>query len=162
MAAVLMTDKIYQVIADNSEKNIMFGSGFTASAHPVACAVALENIKILEDDKLMERVPILEPQFQRRLKMLEEIDIVGESRGIGLMGAVELVHDKSPSKPFSPVGSAGPVIAECAHKNGLIVRAIGDTLAVCPPLIITEEQIDELFDKFSKSLKDGSEILSSR
>ena len=162
MAAVLMTDKIYQVIADNTEKNVMFGSGFTASAHPVACAVALENIKILEDDKLMERVPILEPHFQKRLKMLEEIDIVGEARGVGLMGAVEVVHDKSPSKQFDPVGSAGPVIAECAHKNGLIVRAIGDTLAVCPPLIITEEQIDELFDKFSQSLIDGSEILKSR
>ena len=75
-----MTDQIYQVIADNTQKNTMFGSGFTASAHPVACAVALENIKILEDDKLMERVPILAPQFQRRLKMLEEIDIVGENR----------------------------------------------------------------------------------
>ena len=123
---------------------------------------ARENIKILEDDKLMERVPILEPHFQKRLKMLEEIDIVGEARGVGLMGAVEVVHDKSPSKQFDPVGSAGPVIAECAHKNGLIVRAIGDTLAVCPPLIITEEQIDELFDKFSQSLIDGSEILKSR
>ena len=162
MAAVLMTDKIYQVIADNTEKNVMFGSGFTASAHPVACAVALENIKILEEDKLMERVPILEPHFLKRLKMLEEIDIVGEARGVGLMGAVEVVHDKSPSKPFDPIGSAGPVIAECAHKNGLIVRAIGDTLAVCPPLIITEEQIDELFDKFSQSLIDGSKILANR
>ena len=78
------------------------------------------------------------------------------------MGAVEVVQDKSPAKPFNPVGSAGPVIAECGHKNGLIVRAIGDTLAVCPPLIITEEQIDELFDKFSKSLIDGSKLLKEK
>ena len=110
----------------------------------------------------MDRVPKLQDQFQERLNMLEDIDIVGESRGIGLMGAVEVVHDKSPFKPFNPVGSAGPVIAECAHNNGLIVRAIGDTLAVCPPLIITEEQIDELFDKFSKSLKDGSKLLKEK
>ena len=162
MAAVLMTDKIYQVIADNTQKNIMFGSGFTASAHPVACAVALENISVIEENKLMDRVPMLQGQFQERLNMLEDIDIVGEARGIGLMGAVEVVHDKSPSKPFNPVGSAGPVIAECAHKNGLIVRAIGDTLAVCPPLIITEEQIDELFDKFTQSLIDGSKLLKEK
>ena len=159
MGVVLLTDKIYQTIADNTVKNSLYGSGFTSAGHPVACAVALENIKILEEDGLMDRVPVLEPIFQQRLKNLEEKELVGEARGVGLMGAVELVSDKKTLSTFAPIGSAGPVLAEVGHSEGIILRAIGDVLAVCPPLIITEEEINELFDRFERTLDKGLEAI---
>ena len=159
MGVVLMTNRIYQAIADNTVKNNLYGSGFTSSGHPVACAVALANIKILEEDGLMDRVPILEPIFQQRLKNLEEKELVGEARGVGLMGAVELVSDKKTLSTFDPIGSAGPVLAEVGHSEGIILRAIGDVLAVCPPLIITEDEINELFDRFERTLDKGLEAI---
>ena len=140
MGVVLMTDKIYEPIAENTVKNNLYGSGFTSAGHPVACAVALENIKILEEEGLMERVSSLEPIFQERLKNLEKKELVGEARGVGLMGAVELVSDKDSSAPFDPLGSAGPILAETGHSEGIILRAIGDVLAVCPPLIIEKKR----------------------
>ena len=155
MGVVLMTDKMYEPIAENTVKNNLYGSGFTSAGHPVACAVALENIKILEEEGLMERVPSLEPVFQERLKNLENKELVGEARGVGLMGAVELVKDKETSIPFDPIGSAGPVLAEIGHSEGIILRAIGDVLAVCPPLIIKENEIHELFDRFENTLDKG-------
>ena len=159
MGVVLLTNRIYQAIADNTVKNNLYGSGFTSSGHPVACAVALANIKILEEDGLMDRVPILEPIFQQRLKNLEEKELVGEARGVGLMGAVELVSDKKTLSTFDPIGSAGPVLAEVGHSEGIILRAIGDVLAVCPPLIITEDEINELFDRFERTLDKGLEAI---
>ena len=159
MGVVLLTDRIYQAIADNSVKNNLYGSGFTSAGHPVACAVALANIKILEEDGLMDRVPVLEPIFQQRLKNLEEKELVGEARGVGLMGAVELVSDKKTLSTFDPIGSAGPVLAEVGHSEGIILRAIGDVLAVCPPLIITENEINELFDRFERTLDKGLEAI---
>ena len=159
MGVVLLTDRIYQAIADNTVKNNLYGSGFTSSGHPVACAVALANIKILEEDGLMDRVPVLEPIFQQRLKNLEEKELVGEARGVGLMGAVELVSDKKTLSTFDPIGSAGPVLAEVGHSEGIILRAIGDVLAVCPPLIITEDEINELFDRFERTLDKGLEAI---
>ena len=159
MGVVLLTNRIYQAIADNTVKNNLYGSGFTSSGHPVACAVALANIKILEEDGLMSRVPVLEPIFQQRLKNLEEKELVGEARGVGLMGAVELVSDKKTLSTFDPIGSAGPVLAEVGHSEGIILRAIGDVLAVCPPLIITEDEINELFDRFERTLDKGLEAI---
>ena len=159
MGVVLLTNRIYQAIADNTVKNNLYGSGFTSSGHPVACAVALANIKILEEDGLMDRVPVLEPIFQQRLKNLEEKELVGEARGVGLMGAVELVSDKKTLSTFDPIGSAGPVLAEVGHSEGIILRAIGDVLAVCPPLIITEDEINELFDRFERTLDKGLEAI---
>ena len=159
MGVVLLTNRIYQAIADNTVKNNLYGSGFTSSGHPVACAVALANIKILEEDGLMSRVPVLEPIFQQRLKNLEKKELVGEARGVGLMGAVELVSDKKTLSTFDPIGSAGPVLAEVGHSEGIILRAIGDVLAVCPPLIITEDEINELFDRFERTLDKGLEAI---
>ena len=107
----------------------------------------------------MERVSSLEPIFQERLKNLEK-ELVGEARGVGLMGAVELVSDKDSSAPFDPpLGSAGPILAETYHSEGIILRAIGDVLAlaVCPPLIIEENEIHELFDRFENTLDKGLE-----
>jgi 4-aminobutyrate--pyruvate transaminase len=131
----------------------VFGHGFTASGHPVGTAVALENIDIIEEKDLVGAVRRNAPQFQERLHAFASHPLVGEARGIGLIGALEFVSDKATKAPFDPPGSCGARIAELCHEEGLIIRAIGDVIAFCPPLIITPQEIDEMFDRFGRALK---------
>ena len=152
LSAILFTDKVYQVLADNSAKIGVFAHGFTASGHPVATAVAMENLDILEERELLTVARRLGPQFQARLQGFADHPLVGEARGFGLIGALEFVADKATTAMPSPVGSYGAKLVELCHEEGLIIRAIGDVIAFCPPLIITSEQIDELFDRFGRAL----------
>ena len=152
LSAILFTDKIYQTIADNSAKIGVFAHGFTASGHPVATAVALENLDILEERGLLTVAQTLGPQFQGRLQGFASHPLLGEARGIGLIGALEFVADKSTKAPPSPVGTYGARLVELCHEEGLIIRAIGDVIAFCPPLVITPAQIDEMFDRFGRAL----------
>ena len=152
LSAVLMTDKIYQTLADNSAKIGVFAHGFTASGHPVATAVALENLDILEERELLTVARRLGPQFQARLRKFADHPRVGEARGVGLIGALEFVADKTTKAFPDPVGSIGGRLADLCHEEGLIIRAIGDVIAFCPPLIITPNEIDELFDRFGRAL----------
>jgi 4-aminobutyrate--pyruvate transaminase len=92
------------------------------------------------------------PHFQERLRQLGNHPLVGEARGMGLIGAVELVNDKQSKKSFDPAVGAGPLAADLALENGLVVRAAGDTVAICPPLIINDGEIDQLFDRLSLAL----------
>ena len=153
LSAILFTDRIYQTLADNSAKIGVFAHGFTASGHPVATAVALENLDIFEERDLVGAARKLAPQFQARLRSFADHPLVGEARGIGLIGALEFVADKTTKAPVEPAGSLGGKLAELCHEEGLIIRAIGDTIAFCPPLIITSAQIDDLFDRFGRALK---------
>ena len=153
LSAILFTDKIYQTLADNSAKIGVFAHGFTASGHPVATAVALENLDIFEERDLVGSARKLAPQFQARLRSFADHPLVGEARGVGLVGALEFVADKTTKAPVEPPGSLGAKLADLCHEEGLIIRAIGDTIAFCPPLIITSAQIDDLFDRFGRALK---------
>jgi len=153
LSAILFTDKVYQTLADNSNKIGVFGHGFTASGHPVGTAIALENLDIIEERDLVGAAARLSPQFQARLRAFAEHPNVGEARGVGLIGALEFVADKTTKAPVDPAGSLGGKLAELCHEEGLIIRAIGDTIAFCPPLIITPTQIDDLFDRFGRALK---------
>ncbi|MEX2482784.1 MAG: aminotransferase [Gammaproteobacteria bacterium] len=152
LSAVVVKDEIYQAFVDASEEMGMFGHGFTYSGHPVACAVGLKTLEIYERDGLFEHAAKLAPQFQERLQRFRDHPLVGEARGIGLIGAVELVADRKTKAGFNPPGKVGAVCLEHCQANGLICRAIGDVMAFCPPLIITSEQVDELFDKFELAL----------
>ncbi|MEQ8661876.1 MAG: aminotransferase class III-fold pyridoxal phosphate-dependent enzyme, partial [Gammaproteobacteria bacterium] len=129
-----------------------FGHGFTYSGHPVACAVGLKTLEIYERDKLFKHAAALAPQFQERLRRFTDHPLVGEVRGTGLIGAVELVADKRSKAAFDPPGRVGAEVLRHCHENGLICRAIGDVMAFCPPLIITSTQVDELFDKFERAM----------
>jgi len=153
LAALLFSDEIYQKIADNTQKIGTFGHGFTTGGHPVAMAVALENLKIIEERDLVGNVARLAPHFQAELHRFADRPFVGETRGIGLIGAIELVEDKATKRPFEKPGT-GARVAEACHKHGLIIRAIGDTIAFCPPMIITKDQISELFHRFGKALEE--------
>jgi len=151
LAAITLTNEIYNVIADNTAKIGTFGHGFTTSGHPLAMAVAMENLDIIEERNLMGRVPQLSPHFLKRLHSFKDHPLVGETRGVGLIGAIELVADKKTKAGFEKPGATGLRLAELGHEEGIIFRAIGDIIAFCPPLIITDEQIDDLFDRFGRA-----------
>jgi len=152
ISAVLVSDPIYQAIADNSAKLGSFGHGYTYSAHPVAAAVALETLKIYEDRDIVGHVRAVAPRLQEGLRRFADHPLVGEVRGVGLIAAVELVADKAAKTPFDPVGKVGGVFAAAAQDNGVIFRNLGDAIACCPPLIITEAEIDEVLAGFAKAL----------
>ena len=152
LSAIVFSDEIYAAIADNSAKIGTFGHGFTASGHPVATAVGLENLKIIEENDLIGNAARVGPVFQKRLAALTDNPLVGEVRGAGLIAGIELVADKATRRPFSAIGKVGARAAEACHENGLIVRAIGDTIALCPPLIITEQEVLELVRRLEIAL----------
>jgi 4-aminobutyrate--pyruvate transaminase len=122
--------------------------------------VALKTLEIYERDKTFEYVASISDYFQARVNKLNTFESVGEARGVGLICGIELVSDKASKAGFTPMGSAGRVVAKTCQDEGLIVRAIGDVIAMCPPLIITTSQIDEMFDIFELALlKAESKIL---
>ncbi|HLG46506.1 MAG TPA: aspartate aminotransferase family protein [Reyranella sp.] len=153
LSAVIFSDRVYQAVADNSAKIGVFAHGFTASGHPVATAVALENLDIIQEKGLVANAADLSPHFLARLEQFADHPYIGEARGVGLIGALELVADKQSKAGFAQPGSVGAKLAELCHEEGLIIRAIGEIIAFCPPLIITEKEIDEMFDRFGRALK---------
>ncbi|WP_447990643.1 aspartate aminotransferase family protein [Achromobacter spanius] len=161
ISALLISDTIYRALTVQSEKIGTFSHGFTYSGHPVAAAVALETLRIYEDDGIVEHVRKVMPRFQQRLAAMGEHPLVGEARGVGLLGAVELVADKSTKMPFPTEQAVAARVGEFAKQRGVITRALGDTVNFCPPLIITESQIDEMFDKVELAMDDTMSWLAS-
>jgi 4-aminobutyrate---pyruvate transaminase len=153
MAAVTVPEAMYQAMLDESRKIGTFGHGFTYSGHPVAAAVALKTLEIYARERIVARAAQLSPQFQGRLQALTEHPLVGEARGMGLVGAVELVADKSKKQSYETKAAIGPRTVAFAQEQGLILRAMpGDVISICPPLIITPAEIDELFDRLGRAL----------
>jgi putrescine aminotransferase len=151
LSALLVGDRIAAALI---EKGGEFHHGYTYSGHPVACAVALANLDIIEREGLVERVktetgPYLAHALRERIAGHE---LVGEVRSFGLMGAIEIVKDKSTRERFEPVGSAAVTVRDHAIANGLMMRATGDTMILSPPLIWTRETIDLACDRISKAL----------
>ncbi|MDH3317924.1 MAG: aspartate aminotransferase family protein [Gammaproteobacteria bacterium] len=161
IGAVMINEDVYRTLVEGSKDVGIFATGFTYSGHPVPAAVALETLKIYEDRNILGHVRRIAPRFQRRLHDFADHPLVGETRGVGLIGAVELVEDKAARKNFDPARKVGLWLMNRALDHGLIVRAlVNDTIAFCPPLIISESQIDDIFDRFSKCLEDAKVMLS--
>jgi 4-aminobutyrate---pyruvate transaminase len=154
LSAVVIPEKMYAPILEASRKLGTFGHGYTYSGHPVCAAVGLKTLEIYKRDKIFERAAALAPKFQAKLRSFADHPLVGEIRGVGMIGAVEFVSNKATKAGFNPPGSIGTYCFERCHVHGLIPRNVGDGIAFCPPLIITEAQIDEIFEKFSKALHD--------
>jgi 4-aminobutyrate--pyruvate transaminase len=152
ISAVMVSEKVHAAVAANSGKIGTFGHGFTYSGHPVACAIALETLQVYEDENILAHVKTLAPQFQQGLRRYASRPHVGEVRGVGLIGAIELAADPARRTPFDPAQKAGARVAELALAQGLIVRAMGDAVAFCPPLIITAAQMDEMFERFDRAM----------
>ncbi|YBV96811.1 aspartate aminotransferase family protein [Phyllobacteriaceae bacterium JZ32] len=148
ISAVLINDRVYQPVADESANIGTFGHGYTASGHPVAAAVALENLAIIEERDLVGNARNLSPHFLARLRALEAHPLAVEARGVGLIGALELYHAAFADEP----GVLGAMVNRAMHERGLIARNLGDTIAFCPPLIITRAEIDQMFDIAEASL----------
>jgi 4-aminobutyrate--pyruvate transaminase len=159
LAAVLINQHVASVITHHSGELGTFGHGYTASGHPVATAVALENIAIIEERDLVGNAARCGEILQRRLRALTDHPLVGEVRGVGLIGAVELVSDKAARAPFDPPGSMGARVVQQAQENGLILRGVKDSIAFCPPLIISEKQVGEMADLFARSLDEVARTL---
>lgn len=153
ISAVLVPEHVYEVIRDNSGKIGTFGHGFTYGGHPVAAAVALRALQLYEERNILAHVNTVSPRFLARLKKLADHPLVGEARGIGLIGGVELVADKKTKRNFAPTAGVGAACMNFSQDEGLINRAMGgDVMGFCPPMIITESEIDELFDRFERAL----------
>jgi 4-aminobutyrate---pyruvate transaminase len=153
IAAVTVPDMMYDTMLTASRKIGTFGHGFTYSGHPVSAAVAVKTLEIYARDRIFEQAAAKGPQFQARLKALDQHPLVGETRGMGLIAGVELVADKAAKRAFEPSKGVAAQCVRFAEAEGLIVRSvIGDTLTICPPLIITSAEIDALFDRLTRAL----------
>jgi 4-aminobutyrate--pyruvate transaminase len=147
LSAIIMNDHFYQPIADESDRIGVFGHGFTASGHPVATAVGLENLKIIQERDLVGHAARLEERFLAGLAELAEHPLAHSSRGVGLLGALEI----KPWKDAKP-GDAAAAVCDAALEEGLISRNLGEALCFCPPLIITAAQLDDMFDCVKRAL----------
>lgn len=154
LAAVVASPKIVEAVERYNEGGTAFGHGFTNAAHPVGAAVSLETIAIYEEMDIVDRVNRLGPLLHERLKQATQgSPIVGDVRGVGLMYGVELVEDPSTGTPFAPDRQIGARLAASAYEQGLVVRAMRDTIGFCPPLIIDEQNIEEIGSKLEKALR---------
>ncbi|MGB1090605.1 MAG: aminotransferase [Oceanobacter sp.] len=153
ISASVIPGFMYDAMIDESATQGVFGHGYTYSAHPLACAVALKTLEIYERDQVFEKAAATGDYLQRRLREFEAHPLVGEVRGKGMIAAVELVADKDTCTPFTNPGAIGGFAANACQKEGLISRPVaGSSLALCPPLITTQAQIDEIIDKMGKAL----------
>ena len=156
IGGVMVNEKIHEVLVEGSRQFGIFGTGFTYSGHPVPAAVALETQKIYEDINIGDHVKAVSGYFLQQLNSLADHPLVGEVRGIGLIGAVELVKNKGARINFDPAQKVGPWVMNRALEHRLIVRAlVNDTIAFCPPLIIEKTQIEDMFDCFERTLDDA-------
>ena len=145
IGGLMVGDRVAETVIN---KGSDFNHGFTYSGHPAACAVALENIRILKDEKIIENVKNeLSPYLQKKWLALGDHPMVGEARGVGMVGALELVKDKNTKTSYSSDQNVGTICRDFCFNNGLIMRAVGDAMIICPPLVISHSEINELIEK---------------
>jgi len=153
IAAVMVPQRMHDALVAESRKIGTFGHGFTYSGHPVAAAVALKTMEIIARDRIVDRAAALAPQFAAALRQLGEHPLVGEARGLGLIGALELVADKPTKRSFDPAHGVAARCVAAAQDEGLIVRYLaGDTVSLCPPLIISPQELGEMFERLRRAL----------
>ena len=161
LGAVTVSEPVYQAMLEESKKLGVFAHGFTYSGHPVSCAVAVKTLEIYERINIVRHVQSVAPVFETRLKALNDHPLVGETRGVGLIGGVELVKNKATKESFDVRKGLGPKVVKFAEEEGLICRAIaGDTIALCPPLIIDGAGVNEMFDALVRALDRAEEWVS--
>ncbi len=152
MGAIMVSKAVAEQLDQASEQFEEFPHGFTTAGHPVGCAIAQKAIDIIMNQGVFENVVAVSPYFQQRLRGFASHRHIGEARGVGLMGALELVVDKTGKQPFPPEHPVAEMIANAALDHGLICRPVGQAIVLAPPFIISRDQIDELFDKLDKTL----------
>lgn len=161
ISAAVIDGELYDAMLPTSQKAGVFGHGYTYTGHPVSCAVALKTIEIYQRDNIFSQAATMGEYFQARLNELKQHPLVGEVRGVGMIAAVEMVANKE-TKAALPA-AIGAYAQQVCQDNGLIVRALaGPSLAMCPPLIISREQIDELISKLQMALDAAQDYAGSK
>ena len=152
LSAVMIPEFIYQAILEASEKWGIFGHGFTYTGHPVSVAVGSKVLEIYKRDKIFEKASRLGEQFQAKLRAFENHPLVGEVRGKGLIGACELVANKKSGLAFEVDAGVGKYCLERMKAHGLIARALGDAMCLCPPLVTSDDEVGEIFTRYGRAL----------
>jgi 4-aminobutyrate--pyruvate transaminase len=160
ISATVISEPIYRALVMESDKLGVFAHGFTYSAHPVSCAVALETLAIYEERDILGHIAAVAPAFQAGLRRFADHPLVGEVRGVGLVGGIELVQDKATKTPFPPAAGVGALVQAKGQEHGVILRAMGDTIAFCPPLVISAAEIEEMFRRFERALADAAPMIA--
>ncbi|HET7031641.1 MAG TPA: aspartate aminotransferase family protein [Casimicrobiaceae bacterium] len=163
ISADLVKASVYDILVAQSDKLGIFGHGYTYSSHPVPAAVALETLKIYEERDIVGMVRRVGPRLQAAIRSHKDHPLVGDARGIGLIGAIELVADKATKRSFDAKAGVGAFLVKRAQHHGAILRNMpGDIIAFSPPLIISEAEIDELMGCFAKALDDTWAMVRER
>jgi 4-aminobutyrate--pyruvate transaminase len=155
IAAVVVSDKLYQAIADEGQRNGVFAHGFTYSGHPVTSAVAAETLRIYREMDIVGRARVLGDHMQGALhSAFSQHPMVGEIRAVGLIAGIELVADRATKKSFPAEAKVGARVERACRAHGIILRNMGDVLALCPPYVIEPEQIDQLVGALALAIED--------
>ncbi len=154
MGAVIVDKDFSDQFVEVSEKAEEFPHGFTAGGHPVGCAIALKAIDVIINEGLLENVRTVSPYFMERLNEFNEYENIGETRGVGLMAALEMVKNKKTKEPFEGHLNMGDRVANLSIDNGLICRPLGPAIVLCPQFIINDRDIDYIFDSLHKTIRE--------
>jgi 4-aminobutyrate--pyruvate transaminase len=155
ISANLISNRLYEILLAQSDKLGIFGHGYTYSSHPVPAAVALETLNIYDERDIVGAVRRVGPRMQSAIRSYADHPLIGDARGIGLIGAVEIVRDKATKQSFDPKAGVAAYLVRRAQHHGAILRNMpGDIVAFSPPLIISEAEIDEMMACFGKALDD--------
>lgn len=161
IGGVMLSEKVYDALVKGSDRHGMFGSGNTYGGHPVAAAVAVETLNIYEEQNIVGHVQSLSDQFEKGLQNLTAHPLVGHARSSGLIGAIEIVKNKDTKEQYPVADKVAAQIANHARKHNLILRPTpGDSVALCPPLIVNESELQLIFDRLEQALDDVHATMS--
>ncbi|MDA0704486.1 MAG: aspartate aminotransferase family protein [Proteobacteria bacterium] len=162
IGAVMISEEIFQGLMKGSDDVGMWGHGYTYTGHPVAAAVAHETLKIYEERDIAGHTGRVGPRLQAGMRAYADHPLVGEVRGVGMIGGIELVKNKDTKEPFDPKAGVGPYCAARVQEHGAILRAMGDAIGFCPPLVISAEETDKLLEIFGKALDDTWKMVQEK
>ena len=162
ISALLVNERVYSALSDEAGRLGVFGHGFTYSAHPVPAAVALETLNIYEERGIVDHVRAVSPRFQAGLRRFADTPFVGNVRGMGLIAGLELVKNKTTRENFDPSLRASLLLEAKCLEEGVVVRGIADTVAVSPPLIITEAEIDDMLARIGRGVEKFTAAMSAQ
>jgi 4-aminobutyrate--pyruvate transaminase len=163
ISANLVSNAVYDILLAQSDKLGIFGHGYTYSSHPVPAAVALETLKIYAERDILAHVRRVAPRMQAGVRSRADHPLIGDARGVGLIGAVEIVRNKATKESFDPKAGVAAFLVRRAQHHGVILRNMpGDIVAFCPPLIVNEPEIDEMFAGFAKALDDTAAMVREK
>lgn len=152
ISATIINQRVFDAMLDESRKLGNFAHGYTYAGHPVTTAVAMETLRIYDEMDMIGHVQRVGPYLQAAIGKFVDHPLVGEVRGVGLMTGIEMVADKTTRAQFKPAQKVGAAVDRHTRANGLITRFVGDRIAFSPPLIVTEEEIDQIAARLGKAL----------